>query len=287
MLQEICRNIGNDISTDKPTTKPPSPRSRKTAKLHSPNSDGHTKPSSASDSSKPYSLKAPAKAVRASQMSPPRPAVSCDMDRQVAAHYHSFYQGILDDQKRPNQPPADMSQIFNSSLIYNNMGQLPTSLRPPVATGQINPTEFAKLAAFFYSRLQENNSVFRNNMYPMMPPEKGSFLDNPAASFLPPSPLLSPPAAAAEPKLHKCQWVTANGFCGKNFFTNEELMVHLQTHVLTNSCNDNSASSLLPNGAGIERTSPDSLAKFLVPQQPTLRFQPYSLHHRPLTQLFH
>lgn len=290
MLQEICRNIGSDITEEISSGKSPqitssnqtimSPRGHKRSASRS--SAASTSPKTRRSSTQSHhSANSPQKPVNStahkSEVSPQLTAPSqrqVDLNDQLIAQYQMLYQKILYQNElekiklsmtppaTPTNPPAS---LYSSVSNFYPPGGLPPmsnfSFPPQAALSLSTPAiDFSRLSALFYERLEQ-----------FLPLRDNKF--NPAPPHIPP----------AEPKLHQCNWVTANGFCGKSFYSNDDLMSHLRSHV----CNITDSSPMAMPGLCRNQISDDLRQSMFTTSPPAFRYKPYNnIIPKPVPTLF-
>lgn len=315
MLQQTCRNIGNDMSSKakehspksrhashpyknartSPNTPPKSGRekSRKGAAYH--DRQAKQAANNVPASSAPMPTIAPSSpSVVPSMQLPPTPSVA-DYNQFAVSQYQLMHQKLL------YQTELEKLQLsttnLNNYLPYSGTFLDPMSVSPP-ASNPAGQTDFAKLAAFFYNKLEQRNSAIPNQMtattealqnYRKILLERSSTALPPFSQELKPSSPL---------QVHECHWVTPNGICGKKHLSYEDLMLHLTSHA--SSSNDTLPSPV----AALHSNTPNLFTPQELSYKATLdaisnkdfsksfsnsmfaRYQPYSLPSRQLSVPF-
>lgn len=224
---------------------------------------------------------------------------------QYMAQYQLMYQKLL------YQAELDKLTSLSAQQTMNN-----PFLPPPVSTANLfapeslNPsppssaTDFAKLAAFFYQKLQQQNVQAAPTLAPptstnhnMLGATTEALLNyrkifsDSTNNFLSPSfpsvpkpevkPLLPP---VPKPQVHECHWVTSEGYCGKKHYSYDDLMLHLRSHV----SNTLDTAPLLspPSKYNPSNMCGSQTTDFMKTVNHPLRFQPYAMpsmlrHHFP------
>ena len=226
----------------------------------------------------------------------------------AASQYHLLYQKFLYQAELDKLANLTSQQNLVNSLLSN-----PASLPPmnplfsnsenhlPPVNASINASDFAKLAAFFYQKLQQQNLSPPLSVQVPPTPVNGGLLNTTTEALLNyrkifsdsknfPSPFPSTVTSDTKPmqpkpQVHECHWVTAEGYCGKKHYSYDDLMLHLRSHVSNTTDNAPLLSPTAPSTANMCRAQTmDSLNKSF--GQPSLRYQPYSIapvrHHIPM-----
>ena len=267
-LQEICQNIGSDL--------PSEPKKRKSSSLDQKSDrQSYKLPSSKSPQAKMAKtehrrpspqVKSPAELTSSHLPANRQQMEQTDLDKQLAAQYQLMYQGIWYQ--------AELERLKASQLqTYQHLLTKPQ----PAADSSLNfgsGLDFTRLANLFLNRGYQAPSDIRSVQQRLITER----LQLPASNTL---------LAAQEPQLHRCNWVTATGFCGKTFYSNEDLMLHLQLHVCSTSetaMSTCSTSTCLPKLCRTQISS--DITRMTSPQ----RYHPYGLSlnsHPTAAQLFH
>lgn len=318
-LQETCRNIGSDLPTKKRDSNRRSPYSSPPYRKRSPNSSpvthreklksvsGHSPKGCPPviDCFQPPAISLPTPVISPSMTMPasaPTSAHQSDISQLAAAsQYHLLYQKFMYQAELDKLANLTSQQnLVNSFLSAPSMTSMnpmfanAENMHPPV-NSSMNAADFAKLAAFFYQKLQQQNhsaplptpptvssvgSNLINTTTEALLNYKKIFADS--KNFLSPFPSpVSPDMKPAthqlpKPQVHECHWVTAEGYCGKKHYSYDDLMLHLRSHVNNTIDSAPLLSSPVPSNTNMCRTQTmDLLSKPFC--QPSLRYQPYSL----------
>ena len=252
------------------------------------------------------SLSAPLATTAANIHLPSTSTAATDFNQYAASQYQLMCQKIL-YQKELEKLQLSLNNM-NSYVHPTPSFNMPDSmgLVSPTGSPSFNPTDFAKLAAFFYQKLEQTAPVAVNPLTAdteALQNYRKMFVDSNCNDFLAPlTQQFKPPS----PQLHECHWVTSNGICGKKHYSYDDLMLHLRSHVsvspdslptLRSSLNKSSDGlptlrsnimSSLPSPLGLSSTeykynqTLDTLTnKAFTSHNPT-RYQPYSLPPRQL-----
>lgn len=306
MLQETCRNIGNDV-TVKPRPKGSPVRPSLSTTLPAPR---HTKERMKKSSARYEGLSGgagqpPTACIHSTATTiPSQASVSTSQSDYTsqcttASQYDILYQRLLYQAELDKLQTTQAMNInpFISPPCSSFLPTYPASLSPPATAAPVtNPhsnTDFAKLAAFFYQKLQQSSTPI-NPATEALHNYRKLFLDN-SNSFLP-SPTQELAGSGAHMKIHECQWVTAEGYCGKKHYSHEDLMLHLRSHVSTPvdrsprfslghmSATSTSTPSLLNVPPEYHSRLSKDLTKSL--SRNSIKFQPYSIPSRQISVPF-
>lgn len=276
-LQEICQNIGNDLPSEVKKKKSSSIDQR--SERHHPYKSAVFKTSQSKNvktnhSGSPSRSKSPAELIMSSNQLPTTAKVQeqTALDKQLAAQYQLMYQNIWYQ--------AELERL-KASQLQTTYQRLLTQQPPDSGTG-IN-TGNSTSSNLDMSRLA---NLLLNGAY-QIPGDIRALnqrllidrLSLPSSnSFLSPQ----------EPQLHRCNWVTATGFCGKKFFSNEDLMLHLRSHVC-NSAEATTPASNCSTGAYLPKLCRTQIGSDITRVVSSQQYQPYGLtmNNTTAAPLFH
>lgn len=289
MLQQTCRNIGSDLPFKPKDQTPKSRQGLVKATRTSPHAmprpvkERYKRMPSQLDKLEKVGFAHPNCGTVPSTMHPSPPAAqlpSCspasDYNQFAATQYQLMCQKLAyqKELQKLHMSTPNLSNYLPYTPSYGDAA----SLSPPLSNS-LNQTDFAKLAAFFYNKLEQTTS---KNINPLSATTEAFqnyqriILENNNASLLAPlSHELKQPSPT--PQLHECHWVTPTGICGKKHCSYEDLMLHLASHA-SGSADTLAASKLSPS-------IPNLLSHLDYPYKSTLDIGPTKSFAKSLNHL--